>query len=255
MNLQDMIRANNQVWTLLYYDEVIEEKDYQLTFFKNADKLFYNAAQAISYLDENTIEKIKKNYVERSLLPAFYLDPMTPKNVVPQLLASGFKESIENDENWYRYDISQLHKMTPTSDDLEVKRINVFDTKEFEDFVRVNSEANDLPIIVEQQLRHHLIHRRHEKAKVEFFVAYIDGQPVGTMGIGLHGNSGYIMEVATDINFRRRGIFAGILPKCLKYAEQQGIQAIYVNCDPTAFSNQAFMKMGFEFYFSRQFYL
>ena len=46
--IHELIRANNALWSVLYYDELIETPTYQLSFLAEADAGFYNCAQAVT---------------------------------------------------------------------------------------------------------------------------------------------------------------------------------------------------------------
>lgn len=56
----ELMRGNNRTWWLLYYDELADREDYQLSLVDEQDiDGYYNCAHAVRRCDRDTIAEIE----------------------------------------------------------------------------------------------------------------------------------------------------------------------------------------------------
>ena len=257
-----VIRNANRIWQMMYYDELIEKREYQLSLVYNADRDYYNCAHDVNNLNAKNLLKIQKYFHKNNVPTSIYIEPCTQTYMIPKLLRAGYKLVKEEQENWYFFDLFQLDKLPREEEYLKIsperilyRQVSPADSASFDEFLQVNSTVNNIP--------NHLIKRLKNKAnqyidakvmKNYYYLASIDRKPVTTGTIGLIERMGFLAEGATLVAFRRKGIFSSMMRHMLSFSKTQGCRYVFVNCDSTAFSNQACLKFGFKFYFQRDLY-
>lgn len=106
-----------------------------------------------------------------------------------------------------------------------------------------------------EELRAGIALRRAEMAgEGRFFLARIDGAPAAILGL-YEGPDRLIFNLATRIQFRRRGIATYLLGWILADAESRGCRSVIINADPDDWPVQLYRRLGFvdEVYWRRQY--
>jgi amino-acid N-acetyltransferase len=76
-----------------------------------------------------------------------------------------------------------------------------------------------------------------------FFVVKDNGVLIGTIGLECYGSCGLLRSMATDINYRNRGIASALVAELLRYAKRLGLMEIYLLTETAA---DYFERKGFK---------
>lgn len=250
------IYSNNLIWSLMYYDQMIPNTEYHLTVLSEANRYFYNAAHALQTASTDIIDEIENFYMEKDLIPSFYLDPKTPSGVLEELIKRDYQEAPEESEHWYRFD---LRKQIPNSErflklnpsQIEIKEV-VPEDIQFLDFVGINRLMNGLTPELASKYLHNCRTRKIPEIKNHYFLAFVDGKPASTGSVGIVGETAFFAEGATLPEYQRRGIYSYILADRLQFSLQQRCRNACVICEQGAYSSRGAVKVGFDPYFSRK---
>ena len=258
--LGQLLRANNRVWSSLYYDELVETNDYQLTFMAGADAGFYSCAQVVSRDDDDLLSLVAHHYRRRGVAPAFYVDPGSPPGLVTRLERAGYLPEDEERENCHLLDLrvppvaspSEVLRLAPSR--LQCIRLEGPTDPWLEAFLAVDSTANHLSAVVQSKLSAHL--RRDPRPGVErhCFLGLVDGIPVSTRLVSFEGDFALLAEGGTLPAFRRHGVYASLLLEALSFAQSSGKRYAFFTAAVPAFSNPAARKLGFTLAATRTYY-
>ncbi len=246
-----LIRANNALWAAMYYDELVDTSDYQLTFMAGADAGYYNCAQAVSRADDDVVSAIEAFYTARGLLPAVYLDPESAPGLPSLLAAAGYAEIPAEAEHGYALELHAAPADPAPAAVLHVplERVHVVRLHGPDDpllpaFLDVDASANALPDRVRHKLEHKL---RTPVANVEVccLLALLDGQPAASCVVGLVGETAIFAEAATLPAFRRLGLLSRLMLDGLAIARSSGARVAFLTAATDAASNPAVHKLGF----------
>lgn len=257
MDLQALIRGNNRFWFFLYYDELIEHKDYQLTYCAAADEPYYNCAQAVSKLDEKALSDIEDFYISRRLAPAFYTDPTYPA-LLPFFKKRAYHELCDQKEHlWYvDFDDSFLSSLNNLSLDIEGDLLCFpADTEEdLHAFIEIDATSNALSVEMKAVLEKNLLYKRAEDVHIRHLIISIDGHRVACGSVGIYKGCVYLAEDGTLAAYRRRGLHTYMLKKRLLYAYERGANSALISCSVDSFTNRTAKKCGMQFLCERSFY-
>jgi len=245
-----LIRANNAVWAALYYDELVDTSDYQLTFMEGADAGYYNCAQAVSRADDDVVSAIESFYTTRGLPPAVYLDPESAPGLQSLLAAAGYAEVPDEQEHCYVFDLHAGVVAPPPATALHVPagrvravKLGGPDDPLLPAFLDVDATANALPDRVRRKLEHKL---RSPVANVEVccLLALLDGQPASSCVVGLVGEYALFAEAGTLPAFRRLGLSSWLTLEGLALAQRSGARFAFLTAGAGAASNVMVHKLG-----------
>lgn len=263
-----LIRGNNRIWALMYYDALVETDHYQLSFMGEADADYYNCAQAVTELNESQLSVIELFYRTRHLDPAFYLDPLNESWLFPLLESHGYVEQIEEVEHWWTLDLTpetvlRLQGSTPLK--IEENRVRIVaispqNEKEFEAFIRVDCLSNELSPQVTQKLTANLREKSHPQLENHLqnhlFLGTVDGEPAFTGSLGIATvegiRYGFLAEGGTLSPYRNQGLHRQMIRERALFAATQQVSTICFTCTEEALSNQTAEKMGMTLAFKRR---
>lgn len=253
-SIHTIVRQSNRFWRAMFYDELIECEGCQLSFFGKADRLYYNAAHVLTRSDPDILRNIETEFFQRNIIPAIYWDAEAPKDLKLRLDASGYHLIHEETENWYGYSLTEnrAKQLTPQ------KRIEIISFKPtknefFDHFMRINTSVNALTETLASRLKERFL-TLYPDVDVSLLLAYFDGKPVATTALGIVDDFGFTAEVATLPEYRRNGLFLSLADAAANLAQGFGCRAMYVNCDAEAFSNQGYLRYGYQSIFTRYYY-
>tara|TARA_A100000171_G_C2134187_1_gene148902 strand:+ start:2607 stop:3422 length:816 start_codon:yes stop_codon:yes gene_type:complete len=260
-DIHRVIRAYNLSLFLMYYDEVIDKPTYQLTFFQQADRPYYNAVHALSDKSEMTILEIENFFQARNISPSFYLDPQSPRALQKILMERGYQLLKSEEESWYHYDLlfqgnkleEKKYLKRPESN-VRIVEVDLINEDEITDFVHVDQLCNELPDSVTECLTYNIKNKVLSAVQNHYFIAYVDEKPVATSALGIVGDRAFLSEGATLPEFRRQGLYSSLIKKCLLFAKERKCREAFINCDFEANSNKTAKEMNFIFLFKRDFY-
>lgn len=250
---EKIFRASNRVWSAMYYDELIDHPDFQITFLKGANRLYFNCGHLFRNL-ETSLTPIEDYFNKKNGSPAIYLNPDADPSLETSLRANGYREIEEEIENWYTLDLSD--PIAPPSEHPS-RKIHIFspDLKNplFDHFLKINALVNEITPEMIQKLKEKLT----QKSEVRFLCSLVTqgGTPASIGLMGFWDNNVFLSEAATLPSFQRQGIYSEMRRKCLFIANKEGAQKAIVNCDNHAFSNPTYKRLGFTLIGQRRFFL
>lgn len=244
----ELIRANNQLWRLLYYDELIETAEYQLSYLEEADAPFYNCAHAVTGWDGRIAAAIHGFFGARGVAAALYLDPQTPPEVPAQLIREGYRREEAERESWWGMDLTGL--AIPEED--RSRPFDVENAAALGAFIALDAEVNQLPPAVAAKLQTNLRTRRAPQIQVGHFLELRNGVPVCCGSVGVVGPFAALAEGATATDHRRQGLYRRLTMARLGWARERGARYAFLTAAAQAASNAAAQAMGFSLTFSRE---
>lgn len=259
--VHDLIRANNALWSVLYYDELIETPAYQLSFLAEADAGFYNCAQAVTCADAGVLAEIEAYYRDRGVMPAIYVDPAGPQDFAVWLAARGWVPVAEERENCHLLDLARPSRWPDPRAVLKIapERVTIVHLAGPQDplldaFVAVDAAASELPPAIRTKLARNLATRRRDGIEVHCFVALVDGVVASTRLVGFAGELALYAEGGTLVEHRRCGLYAYLMLEGLQFARAAGKRHAFQTAGHAALSNPAVLALGFERIFSRAYH-
>ncbi len=262
--LHKIFRASNKVWNAMYYDELLDTDDFQISYLKEADRLYFNAAHALASASSEILDTIEFYFKQRSMQPGVYLDPANPTALEETLLQRGYSLAEEEEENWYVLECNKA-----SLEDFETK-IKEFQIKNqslecivfvptlpsilLDQFLELNGYVNSISTPALQKLKDNLLNSKDPKIQFICIIARENEKAISTGLIGLYNNMAFLAEGATHPKFRQRGIYSWLSRIATLYAIKQNCNLIAVNCYKTAFSNHTFRRLGFSLICTRVFY-
>lgn len=262
--LHDLLRASNKFWHSLYYDELVDADAYQISYLEHADRPYFNCAHTVKSSDDTIINAIEHFFVQRDLAPAFYLDPQSPQDLDGKLFQRGYVELPTEQEHWYELDCSRIDVPSLTARVDEFCEQNpamecvLFSpmTESFllRQFLELDALVNDISAPVLEKVRRKL-HTHQNDVTYMCALALEQQEPATTGLVGLCGQYAFLAEGATHPNFRRRGIYTWLGQISLLWIALQGVTKVIVNCDPEAYSNNTYRRLGFDCFCSRRFFI
>jgi len=251
---REIVRRSNRFWHAMYYDALEDQAHCQISFLDKADRLYYNAAHALSDAGDDTLKKIEAAFGARGITPAVYGDPAAPGTLTDALKKSGYVVVPEEQENWYGYILPKTaNENADAAGRLRVSCFQPAPGPELDQFMAINAEVNALPEALAHRLKERLLTPK-AGVKIWLFLACLDGVPAATTALGLVEDSGFTAEAATLPRFQRKGLFLHLAGLAAQKAKDEGCSAMYVNCDREAFSNQGYLRFGYQSIFTRHYY-
>ncbi|MFH1832207.1 MAG: GNAT family N-acetyltransferase [bacterium] len=264
--LSDLFRASNKFWHALYYDELVDSKEYQISHLKNADRLYFNCAHALNTIDGAILDDIENYFKKQKINPAIYLDPESPQDLEKILIMRGYAEVKEEQENWYTFDCTQKQVLQELSEKIKIFQAQkpelecllfypMTNSRALKQFLKLDAEVNGINSQVLEKFKENLMNPRYHDLKFVCALA-LDNNIPATIGlIGLNQDMVFFAEGATSPDFRRQGIYTWLRQICMLFAAQQGCSKIAVNCDRDAYSNNTFKRLGFQRLCERKFFI
>ncbi|MCC6746177.1 MAG: hypothetical protein IT371_00875 [Deltaproteobacteria bacterium] len=260
-DLQAAIRANNRVWYLLYYDELVERPECQLTLLRGADWNYYNCAQAICRVTPKLLDEVEAFYAREGLAPGVYLDPAAPGELLPLLIERGYEELPAELELWHVLELGTLPQMVSLQEVLKVplsalRRVEVTQRSGalFDTFVGLDARENGLSTAVAEKLARNLADRRLPGVEFHCLLYLLEDVPVATGAVGIVGELALFAEAATASSHRRLGLHSAMLLERVALARAAGCRWAYFTSTEHASSALSGARVGFRRVFERRFF-
>lgn len=261
--LHSIIRDSNRVWQAMYYDELIDKSEYQISYLEKADRPYFNCAQVLqnkSYLDE-----IEDYFLTKKLPPAIYIDPEGPKDLEPFLRERGYQEVQEEQENWYSLDCGQINfhalrqeiqNYHASSPDIEcVPFLPLTSSSLLDQFIKLNGWVNKISPQSLNKLKQNLLHPKDSHIQFICFLVCKEGQAISCGLVSCFQNKAFLSEGATHPKHQNKGIYSWHRKMAILLALQHKFSHLYVNCDRGAYSNHTYKRLGFQEICKRQFFI
>lgn len=260
--IQALIRGNNAVWYLMYYDELVDTPSWQLTFLREADAGFYNCAHAVTRLNDADQECIEAFFMDRGVAPAFYVDPESSAWLPERLQQHGYVEVDEEAEHWWVVELTQdrserwrqscYHKLAPG--EVAIELVAPDDSASFEAFLRVDQRANQLPDNIMAKLRRNILTHTWPGARNHYFLGRVRGEPVCSGSVGFWSGMAFLAEGGTLPDHRGAGLHTEMIRQRALFAHQHGARWLAFTCTRTALSNRTGSRLEFELAFVRHYF-
>ncbi len=258
--IRNLIKGNNIIWYLMYYDELVMKSNCHLTFLENADLPFYNTAQAVSDISTDSLHEIEHFYKKRNVVPAFYLDPASVEWLKPYLEEHGYSELPSELENWWGAQIEKSIVDVKFQNYLKIPeshvKAEIIDPKNDNDlnqFLAINQTASQLPDPIVAKLRAHMQTRVYTGATNRILIAYVNNVPASVGTLGFYDNRVFLAEAGTLPQFQKLGLHTYTTLFFLKYAYECGARFAALTCTHDSVTNFTSKRVGFELLFQRQF--
>lgn len=253
-SIRDVVRRSNHFWQAIFYDELIEQESCQISFLKNSERLYYNAAHVLTRSSPEMLQSIEGEFLRRNITPAVYWDPEAPQDMTGLLKMNGYACVHAETEKWYGYSLAQTQeKCVLPKETADIAFFKPAADARLDQFMHVNTSVNALSKTLASRLRERLL-MSHRDVEIYLFLACVDGKPAATTMLGIVEGLGFTAEVATLPEFRRRGLFLALAEAAICKARESRCTAMYVNCDAEAFSNQGYLRCGYRDIFTRYYY-
>lgn len=256
MTIQDYIRGNNRFWLGLYYDELVDESSYQLTYCAQADEPYLNCAQAVSAPPPFT--EIESYYQHRNSLPAFYTDSENERWLVPLLTNRQYQEIPSQNESIWGLQLSpekiEILARTRFSDYEELELREVHSLHDLKTFHRIDVLCNELPPLLAQSLLDKLQKARIKEVESKHFIICANGLPAGCCSMGLCKNTAYLAEDGVLPEYRRRGFHCYSMQQRIISAYKQRASCVLTTCSTDSFTNLSAKKTGMSLMCTRRFF-
>jgi GNAT superfamily N-acetyltransferase/ketosteroid isomerase-like protein len=134
----------------------------------------------------------------------------------------------------------------PINPELVVEPVNVQDDAEIESAMLIVARAFHWPAELIEQRRlssYERMRRGHESQRELFYLARLQGVPVGTAMLAPAGGVGYLGGAATLPEYRNRRVYTTLLNHRLKVARSRGYQVSAIHAEPM--SRRVVAKYGF----------
>jgi hypothetical protein len=258
--IRALIKGNNIIWSLMYYDELIIKANYQLSYLEKADLPFYNTAQALSAIDAKSLVEIEDYYRQYEIAPAFYLDPGSLAWLKPYLIEHHYVESEEELENWWGLALDDKVMAINCQDYLKIPKeqvqLKIINPKHLDDlnqFLEINQTASQLPQYIVDKLRINMQHRQYQGATNTLYIAYVNGIAASVRTLGLYNNMAYLAEAGTLPAYQKQGLHTFTTSFLMQEAYKQGASFVALTCARDSVTNFTSKRAGLELLFQRQF--
>lgn len=260
-----LIRGNLEVWSQMYFDEVTEASTHCFSYLREADSDYYNAAHLVKEWTPQIQKNLESSFSEKEIAPAIFTDPRSVDWLPEQLMAQGYVPLPEITECYEVYPltperVANLQQLSPLKIDparceiVKVEPNKPEHREDFEHFLRIDQETNEISHPVLAQLRHNLKHRHHPEVTLILLLGKVDGTPAFTGSVGIYRKMAFLAEGGTLEPFRRMGLHAAMLKERLLLAAQHGATMGCFTCFEGAASGLSAEKIGFFLPFRRYLY-
>ena len=209
------IYCNNLIGSLMYYDQLIEKESYHLTFLSESNRYFYNAAHSIEVASRDVVDEIEDFYVKQGIIPSFYMDPRTPKELQKTLVLRNYQKEPAQAEHWYQFNLANsivnpITLLKTPQEQIRIEKIDPWDSL-FLDFVQINQLMNGLTPILASKLIHNCRRKVIPGVENHYFIVLSDASLISIGSVGIVGKKAFFAEGATLPEYQRKGIYSFLL--------------------------------------------
>lgn len=221
---------------------------------------YLNFATLIEAKDPATlVTEMEHEYRSRGISPSFYISPSTKAPGLEKLLLNKGYELAAH-ETWMFFDPSCPIPPSPT--EAVIKR--AVTDEDFTDFVNVfvevysKGEPDDpyqgLSPLYAKFFWKEFKDRGQKDYKSEYFVAYVEGKPVGTATVYYNDEIAGFYSLAVLPAFRRLGIGRALQATRVRRAKEIGVKFIFLVTAVGSRNEKIFPKSGFQTKFNGKLY-
>jgi GNAT superfamily N-acetyltransferase len=188
---------------------------------------------------EERIVKAIEHYKSLGLPFQFKISPSSlPKNLDTILL----KYNMNRSETLFGLYADPILLNIPCNPDVEIK---LLDLSTLEDWLKVQATAWGVPTRGIDYLRKQNIEALETNTKKGLsFIAYLNGNPVGSAGVRIFKNYAFLAGAAVNPDSRKKGIYRSLLAHRLEIIKKENLPAI-IHCLENT-SAPICLKLGFE---------
>ncbi len=253
------IFTDNRLWSLMYWDELREHRDWQITYCKGGNRPYLNSAHIPEEISWSALEEIEAFFAARQLPSRIYSNAGQESHFGRGLAERGYQLLPEEDEYCYEFRLRRQHEIKAwksygklDQDLLYIREIDPW-SEGLEDFLLINQEQNNLsPAMAAAfitKIRSQLT--LDPNLSLQFFGLYYDEQLAAILTLGIVGPYAYLSEGACAARYTQRGLFSALVAYLICYCAKLGLAALYARCDRIAYSNNTLIKLGFAPFYYR----
>lgn len=235
-----------------YFTELTDLPGIRFAYTNKLSDAWYNQAYDFRCKSDEcdvTINRMEKYFSSRDRLPIVYLtEASSPKEIGELLKGKGYASFDQ--EAWMFYDFNQPI-ITNTNNSIDI--INVNNEEELSLFAEVYRKGLPGPE-VEKYIESVVDGFRSMPplVSINYFLAYMQGQPAGMASVLNHGVFAGVYAVATIPEFQRQGCAKALTSKVIETARSKGAQHIFLQTGAGDESEVTFNKLGFRTEFVRE---
>lgn len=193
------------------------------------------------------IEKIIHYFQARHFPVTIFISPAcTPADLTERLLKRGFHKN-EGEEAWLVFNNLLSLPLPPVKDGITVETITQEQTAIF---VKVMGTAFEFPEVLHPYLVE-LTQPSVGLPTVDLYLAWVDGQPVGTASLVCHGSLGTLGGVGVIRAYRTRHVALNLVLKIFSDTQKRGIDTILLQTAAGAALERMLCMHGFKRAFTR----
>ena len=262
-----LIRDNNIFWSALYYDELHNYDNFQISYFLAGDFNYYNCAHVINSLSADDFEIIEDYFKSKNKSSCIYTHDDKDIKLISILKERGYKEKEDENENFWalklndKY-ISELKKQNFLKDpSLKLQVTTVKNDSELKSFIELNAITNSLTQDIKTNLYNNLSNKNKNKNKNNIKPINYLGKDINNDSYICCGNLGIVNEtgcMAEDgvlEKYRRKGIHKHLYQQRIISSYLNNAKYVVVTCDKDAISNLTPKSLGFELACTRRLWI
>ncbi len=208
--------------------EPLEQSSEAFAWFSTVPHWRFNCILRFSY--EDKLEEHLDSLLDKALpnMPiSFWLDPKESNPALIEALKS------RNFVLGACYPAMSWDVKPTDAPQLEIRSVNI---EEFHEVYAVCSHYTE-------ELRQATINLLQDRSG-ELFLAYLEGKPVGTGTLFVHGEVGMVFHVATLPEYQRRGVGRAMMHYIMNKAVDRGLKKLVLNSSSVA--EKLYYSLGFQ---------
>lgn len=252
--LRSIFRDSNKVWDAMYYDDLLDTPNYQISYLADAERPYFNCAHVVQ--DKNCLEAIENYFEKRNLSPAIYIDPEGPQDLERTIKEKGYSEILEEQENWYGLDCSyiniskirqQIYNYQNSFPEIQcISFLPLTPSSLLDEFMELNGSVNQIPDHSLAKLKKNLLFPKESGVRFVCFLVCTENKAISTGLMGCYNGKAFLAEAATHPEYQNKGIHTWQRKITTLLAAQHRISHLYVNCDRDSYSNNTYRRLGFK---------
>lgn len=224
-------------------DEVVFSRS---ELFPSPDTNHACLVQATAETIDDLIIEIINYFNAKELPPVIFVSPACTPADMPQRLADHGFESGDK-EAWMTLDNLSKRDVPPLNPEVLVKQIT---RAEVMTFAATFMAGFEMPLELAARIAD-LIEPSVGLPGVHHYLAYIDGQPVGTYSLVCHRHYGIIGSASVVPAFRRKKAVTNLTIAAVKTAQQQGVDTLLLQTTAGLLLERLLGIYGFKKIFTR----
>jgi ribosomal protein S18 acetylase RimI-like enzyme len=184
------------------------------------------------------VAEIVDFYEAQGIAPAAYVDLLAPPDLIPALLAAGFRQWSGADEDLMFYTGPDLGQPT----DMQVEAVGSEEQREeWAAIIEEESEGNE----TERRLLHDLYYTEISDPRMTGYLIRIDGIPAARCQLFSADGLGRVEAVRTRASYRGRGLASALVRRATLDSLECGNRITFIYAEPGSGPQRLYHRLGF----------